>query len=85
MKLKDKINLFKCPVKSCRHGGKLSAWPKVIAIEEFKIDEDFKISASDLELYEESLNCFHTKKSWKSNQIGLGLRVTRISRTGGIN
>lgn len=81
----EKCNTFRCYTRGCKHGGKLSAWPAPLTLKEFKPDKDFQIEATDLELYEEGLKCFHTKKTWRENQLGVGLKITRISRTGGIN
>lgn len=71
-------NSFKCP--SCKHGGKLSLWPafnlKEASIEEFETIEE------ENDLIRKELVCFHTKLTYQQNQLGLGLNISKIPRTG---
>jgi ubiquitin-conjugating enzyme E2 A len=71
-------NSFKCP--SCKHGGKLSLWPafnsKENSIEEFETIED------ENEIIRKELICFHTKLTYQQNQLGLGVNISKIPRTG---
>jgi hypothetical protein len=36
------------------------------------------------DLIRKELICFHTKLSYKENQLGLGLKISKIPRTGNI-
>lgn len=73
-------NVFKC--YSCKHGGKLSCWPAFSPKEDKK--EEFKTLDSEKEIIKKELCCYHTKLPFTENQIGLGLRVSKVPRTGNI-
>ena len=73
-------NSFKCKV--CKHGGKLAAWPQFNVKE---ADNDcFKIFESEKDLFYKELVCFYTKLSVEKSNLGIGLSVTRVPRSGDI-
>lgn len=74
-------NEFEC--QGCSHRGKVNPYPTFKDPNTY-VDEDFKNKKSSLELFEESLVCFHTKLTYKENSLGIGLNVERIARTGAI-
>ena len=71
-------NEFKCT--KCKHGGKLSCWP-IFQAKEQSIEE-FVTLDTENEIVRKGLICFHTKLTYQQNQLGLGLRVSKIPRTG---
>jgi len=81
LRIKDAVktaNEFKC--HRCKHGGKLSCYPPFPVNEPKK--EEFTIVKSENDLIKEELLCFHTKIPYNSNQLGLGLKISKIPRTG---
>jgi ubiquitin-protein ligase/Ran GTPase-activating protein (RanGAP) involved in mRNA processing and transport len=74
-------NEFEC--HGCSHRGKVNPYPTFKDPSTY-VDEDFRTKKSPLELFEESLVCFHTKLTYKENSLGIGLNVDRIARTGAI-
>ncbi len=81
MKIKKAVNeanSFKCGI--CKHGGKLSLWPtfdkKESSIKEFEILEE------ENDILRKELVCFHTKLNYTQNQLGLGVKISKIPRTG---
>lgn len=75
-------NSYKCNTLNCKHGGKLSAWPQ-FSVKEQKTEE-FKLFDEENDLIRKELVCFHTKLGFKENQLGLGLKISKIPRTGNI-
>lgn len=73
-------NSFKC--RDCKHGGKLSCWPAFSTKETSK--DDFKTNEKENEIIRKELICYHTKLPFTANQLGLGLRISKIPRTGNI-
>lgn len=56
-------NQYKCNVKGCKHGGKLSCWPEFN-----KKDQDpaeFTILQDEKQLFMKEIVCYHTKLSFK--------------------
>jgi hypothetical protein len=80
----EKANMYKCTTRGCKHGGKLSAYPPVKKPEDFK-EEEFQIKRTSEELYHDGLVCFNTKRTFLDLPLGVGLKVTRVARTGEIN
>ena len=76
-------NDYKC--SCCKHKGRGDPFPKIKKIEEFQIDSDFQTVKNDIELYQDSLRCFHSKQSLDETHLGIGLKVTTIARNGEIN
>ena len=73
-------NSFKC--RMCKHGGKLSCWP-AFSVKENSIEE-FKILEDENNIIRKELTCYHTKLPFNENQLGLGLKISKIPRTGNI-
>lgn len=74
-------NAFKC--RKCKHGGKLSCWP-VFSLKESDA-EQYKIHEEDENnIIKKELICYHTKLHFTDNQLGLGLKISKIPRTGNI-
>lgn len=73
-------NGFNCRI--CNHGGKLSCWPAFSTKE--AIDKEFMILDEENNIIKKELNCYHTKLPYTSNQLGLGLKISKIPRTGNI-
>lgn len=71
-------NSFKCNV--CKHGGKLSCWPTFSPKEQ--VISEFQILEDETDLVRKELICFHTKLGYLQNQLGLGLSISKIPRTG---
>lgn len=81
---KKKIKMIKKMVKAneaFKFADKKQGWPGVIPESEFK-DEEFLMKETELELYNSSLNCFHSKMGVEDGPLGFGLKITRIARTG---
>ena len=74
---------FKCPIKDCSHSGRIGCFPKFNPVES-NLDE-FKIAIDDNELFEKELICYHTKLTYKETQLGTGLKVKKVPRTGAIS
>jgi hypothetical protein len=75
-------NNFKCTTRSCKHGGKLSCFPP-FNLKETDIKE-FVTLDSENEIIEKELVCYHTKHTYAEKQLGLGLKISKLPRTGGI-
>ena len=58
-----KANEFRCTTKSCKHGGKLSAWPQFTPLENDL--KNFQILDTPSEIFERELVCYHTKLPYK--------------------
>ena len=76
----ETANQYKCSKKSCKHGGKLAAWPAFNVKE--TTEESFKVCESEKQLFEKELVCYHTKLTHNENALGLGLTISRVPRTG---
>lgn len=64
-----------------KFGDRKKGWPPAIPQDDFK-EEEFVNQSSELELYRNSLTCFHTKRTIDEGPLGYGLKVTRVARTG---
>lgn len=64
-----------------KFGNMKQGWPAAIAQDAF-VEEEFVNQSSELELYRNSLSCYHTKRSINEGPLGYGLKVTRVARTG---
>jgi ubiquitin-protein ligase len=73
-------NEFKC--KDCKHGGKLSCWPPFSSKD--VVSSEYSILLNENDLIRRELICYHTKLSYLENQLGLGLRVSKVPKTGNI-
>lgn len=71
-------NDFKCSV--CKHGGKLSLWPTFN--EKENVISEFEIIEEENDLIRKELSCFHTKLNYSQNQLGLGVKISKVPRTG---
>ena len=76
-------NIYSCPNKNCKHGGKLACWPP-FNTQEADI-EKFKLMESEKQIFQKELVCFHTKLTSSETCLGIGITITRIPRTGAIN
>lgn len=79
-----KIKLIKAAIKaneSFKFADKKAGWPGAVAETELQIEE-FKQQETEVELYRNSLKCFHSQMGIEDGPLGFGLKVTRISRTG---
>lgn len=76
-------NLYSCPNKNCKHGGKLACWPPFNAAETDL--SKFKLVESEKNIFQKELVCFHTKLTSKNTCLGIGLSTTKIPRTGAIS
>ena len=86
MKNMEKFNGYYCQTNGCKHRGNIESWPKMIHINDFEIEKEFKNSIiSENKFYEESLKCFYTQLSHTENTLGVGLRVTRLAKTAEIH
>lgn len=74
----EMANMFKCPERNCKHGGKLSAWPPI----QDKESEQFALIFEESKLFEDQLQCYHSKKSYKETTLGYGIDLKKIPRTG---
>lgn len=74
----DYANRFWCNV--CKHRGADAPWPsfndKDSKLNFYQLKED------TLKIECEQLKCFHTKLNFKENQLGLGLFISKIPKTG---
>lgn len=75
-------NEFKCCERNCKHGGKLSCWPSFSAKE--AVAEDFLTLDEERDLVNKELICYHTKLHFSQNQLGIGLKISKLPRTGAI-
>jgi len=81
-KLRKKANEFEC--ETCSHRGKINAYPPTK--EASQVDPaEYAPKLSMVELFEESLQCFHSKLSYKECPLGLGLNIERVARTGNMH
>lgn len=64
-----------------KFGDEKAGWPAAIPQDDFK-EEEFFNKSSELELYRNSLTCFHTKRFFEEGPLGYGIKVTRVARTG---
>ena len=80
--IRNDANQLECTV--CHHKGKINQYPPVKAEQSYELNE-FSPHKTPLQLFEESLFCFHSKLTYKEAPLGLGLKVERIQRTGDIH
>jgi hypothetical protein len=64
------------------HEGKTNPWPKFI---DFGSKEQKTEVVDEKEIFKRELICFHSKEGYQFNQIGLGLKVSRVPRTGQVS
>lgn len=74
----DIVNKHWCNV--CKHRGADAPWPsfndKDTKLNLYQLKED------NMKIECEQLKCFHTKLNFKENQLGLGLFISKIPKTG---
>jgi hypothetical protein len=78
------VKLIKAAIKAneaFKFADKKAGWPGAIAESEF-LAEEFKQQEKEVDLYKNSLKCFHSQIGLEDGPLGFGLKVTRISRTG---
>ena len=68
--------------RDCNHGGKLACWPP-FSTRESSVEEFLTLDGEN-DLIRKELKCFHTKLPFTDNQLGLGLKISKIPRTGNI-
>ena len=58
----------------------MSLWPAFNSKEQ--VLSEFEIIEEENELIRQELSCFHTKLGYLQNQLGLGVRISKVPRTG---
>lgn len=71
-------NSFRC--NECKHRGASDLWPNFK--ENDSKDKLYRLENSLVDIECSQLKCYYTKLNFKQNQLGLGLYVTKIPKTG---
>ena len=81
-KIRKKANDFEC--EKCSHRTKVNPYPPIRESNQVQLQE-FSPKIPEVELFEESLVCYHSKLTFKECPLGLGLNIERVARTGNMH
>ncbi|XP_051912498.1 ubiquitin-conjugating enzyme E2 1-like [Hippocampus zosterae] len=73
-------NEYKCGNRHCRHGGRLAAWP-TFNPKEADLQEFIEMESPE-EIFRREMICYHSKNPHTVNPVGVGIRVSKVPRTG---